>query len=127
MANSHAKSDDEAAAAADTTTEAQAAPEVVGDADDLLGTAATVGVIVVAAALIEASLIPGMIIGVGAMLVPKALPRLGSAVEPAFKGVVRGAYKLGQKARHVVAEAEEQVRDVVAEANAEAAATSTKH
>jgi hypothetical protein len=31
---------------------------------------------------------------------------------------VRGVYKAGQKARYVVSEAEEQIRDVIAEENA---------
>ncbi|MBV8654374.1 MAG: DUF5132 domain-containing protein, partial [Alphaproteobacteria bacterium] len=72
-------------------------------------------------ALFEAALIPGMIIGVAAMLAPKALPALGTTVEPAFRATVRGAVKLGQKARHAMAEAQEQVRDIVAETDAESA------
>ena len=99
-----------------------AALEPVGSGDDFMAAAATVGVICVGAALFEAALIPGMVIGVAAMLVPKALPRLGAAVEPAFRGAVRGTYKLGQKARHVMAEAQEQVHDIVAEENAAEAA-----
>jgi hypothetical protein len=87
--------------------------------DDLVAGAATVGIICVGAALFEAALIPGMIIGVAAMLAPKALPRVSGAIEPAFRGAVRGVYKIGQKARHAVAEAQEQVRDIVAEENAE--------
>ena len=92
-----------------------------GDAgQDFLVDATTVGVICVGAALFEAALIPGMIIGVVAMLAPRALPRLGDAVEPVFRSAVRGAYKVGQKARYVVSEAEEQIRDVIAEENATA-------
>jgi hypothetical protein len=111
--NSH---DDEllAADAEEETPDAE-----TGDGgSDLVVTTATVGVICVGAALFEAALIPGMIIGVCAMLVPKALPRLGTAVEPVFRGAVRGTYKLGQKARHIMAEAGEQVQDIVAEENA---------
>jgi hypothetical protein len=105
---------DEPAPAADTDEEAAVA-EATDDRNDIVVTTATVGVICVAAALFEAALIPGMVIGVAAMLAPKALPKLGTAVEPMFRGAVRGTYKLGQKARHVMAEAEEQVRDIVAE------------
>jgi hypothetical protein len=94
------------------------AAEATDGGNDLMLAAATVGVICVAAALFEAALIPGIIIGVAAMLVPKALPALGAAVEPAFRGAVRGTYKLGQKARHVMAEAGEQVRGILAEENA---------
>ena len=94
----------------------------INNSDELMIGAATVGVICVGAALIEAALIPGMLIGVAAMLAPKALPKLGTAVEPMFRGAVRGTYKLGQKARHIMAEAQEQVHDIVAEENATAAA-----
>ena len=97
-------------------------PEASDNRDDVIVATATVGIICVGAALIETALIPGMIIGVAAMLVPKALPKLGAAVEPVFRGAVRGAYKLGQKARHVMAEAQEQVHDIVAEENAAEAA-----
>jgi hypothetical protein len=92
--------------------------EAAAKSNDVMVATATVGIICVGAALFEAALIPGMIIGVAAMLAPKALPRLGAAVEPVFRGAVRGTYKLGQKARHMVAEAQEQVQDIVAEENA---------
>jgi hypothetical protein len=103
-----------------------ASPSESSERDDLMVSAATVGVICVGAALFEAALIPGMIIGVCAMLAPKALPRIGAAVEPAFRHTVRGVYKVGQKARHAVAEAQEQLRDVVAEADAEDVAAGPK-
>ena len=91
-----------------------AAAEPTDSQNDFTVAAATVGIICVGAALFEAALIPGMVIGVAAMLAPKALPMLGAAVEPAFRGAVRGTFKLGRKARHIIAEAEEQVHDVVA-------------
>jgi hypothetical protein len=95
------------------------APEAGNGGESLMVGAATVGVICVGAALFEAALIPGMVIGVAAMLAPKALPRVSGAIEPAFRTAVRGAYKVGQKARHAVAEAQEQVRDIVAEEKAQ--------
>ena len=36
-----------------------------------------------------------------------------------FKSTVKGAYKFGQKTREIVAEAKEQVHDIVAEVHAE--------
>jgi hypothetical protein len=90
--------------------------------DDIATTTAVVAVVAVGAVIFEAALIPGMILGVGAMLVPKLLPRLGDGLEPAFRATVRGAYKVGKKARHVFAEAQEQVHDVVAETEAESSA-----
>jgi hypothetical protein len=88
--------------------------------DDIMAKVLTVGVIGVAAALWEVALIPGMIIGAGAMLVPAILPKLADGVQPMFRWAVRGAYNTGQKARHAFAEAQEQVHDIVAEANADA-------
>ncbi len=81
--------------------------------------AATVGVVAVGAALIEVALIPGIALGVAAMLAPKYVPKLGSAVTPMFRSSVRGLYKFGQKSREMMAEAKEQVSDIVAEVHAE--------
>ncbi len=89
---------------------------------DVATTVAVVGVVTVGALIFEAALIPGIILGVGAMLAPKVFPRIGEGLQPAFRATVRGAYKAGRKARHAFAEAQEQVHDVVAEANAESAA-----
>jgi len=91
-------------------------------ADDhtvLVATAATVGVVGVGVAVFEAALLPGVVLGVAAMLVPKYLPRIGTALNPLFRSTVRGVYKVGQKTREMVAEAQEHVHDIVAEVNAE--------
>jgi Protein of unknown function (DUF5132) len=53
------------------------------------------------------------------MLAPKYVPKVGAALTPMFKSTVRGAYKFGQKTREMVAEAKEQVHDIVAEVHAE--------
>jgi len=89
------------------------------DRDDAVKTAATIGVIGVGAALIEVGLIPGMIIGVAAAYAPKYLPKLGNGLQPAFKSVVRGAYRFSNKTREAMAEAKEHVQDIVAEVHAE--------
>jgi hypothetical protein len=47
------------------------------------------------------------------------LPKIGTALSPVVKSTVRGAYRVGQKTREMVAEAEEHVHDIVAEVNAE--------
>jgi hypothetical protein len=91
-------------------------------ADDhtvLVATAATVGVVGVGVAVFEAALLPGVVLGVAAMLVPKYLPRMGTALNPLFRSTVRGVYKVGQKTRELVAEAQEHVHYIVAEVNAE--------
>jgi hypothetical protein len=81
--------------------------------------AATVGVVAAGVALFEVALLPGMVIGVAAMLAPKYVPKMSAALAPAFKSTVRGAYKFGRKTREMVAEAKEQVHDIVAEVHAE--------
>jgi Protein of unknown function (DUF5132) len=81
--------------------------------------AATVGIVAVGAALFEVALLPGIALGVAAMLAPKYVPKMGAALIPVFKSTVRGAYKFGQKTREMVAEAKEQVHDIVAEVHAE--------
>ena len=102
------------------------ADAVPGDAHEIghlpneaVTVAATVGVVALGVALFEVALLPGMVIGVAAMLAPKYVPKVGAALTPMFKSTVRGAYKFSQKTREMVAEAKEQVNDIVAEVHAE--------
>ncbi len=85
--------------------------------------ALTVAAVGVAAALIEVELIPGMLLGVAAMLVPGLLPKIGNGLRPLLKSAVRAGYNVTNKARETVAEAGEQYQDIVAEVKAEAQAT----
>jgi hypothetical protein len=98
---------------------------LVGRGKDLLsgeaGAVGTAAAIVVGAALIEVELIPGLIIGAGAIVLGKMFPELGSYVRPMIKGVVRAGFSASQKAREVMAEASEQVQDLVAEVKLEQA------
>lgn len=87
--------------------------------EDFVATAATVCVVGAGVLIFEAALLPGMVLGVATMLVPKYLPKLGAAVNPLVKSTVRGAYKMGQKTKEMVAEVQEQVHDIVAEVDAE--------
>jgi len=89
------------------------------DRSDMVATVATVAVVGVAAAAFEAALLPGIVLGVAAVAVPKYLPQIGSALNPLFRSTVRGAYKLRQKTKEMMAEAHEQVNDIVAEVHAE--------
>jgi Protein of unknown function (DUF5132) len=89
------------------------------DPGDLLPTVATVAVVGIGAAVFEAALLPGLILGVAAVCVPRYFPQIGAALQPLFKSSVRGALQIGQKTREVVAEAREQVQDIVAEVDAE--------
>jgi hypothetical protein len=107
MADDHAA---EAAVGFDDPTE--------GD-DELVATAAAVVVVGAGVIIFEAALLPGLVLGIATMLVPKYLPKLGGAVSPMLKSTVRGAYRMGQKTREMVAEVHEQANNIVAEAEAE--------
>jgi hypothetical protein len=96
-----------------------------GGGADMIATAATVAVVGLAAAVFEAALLPGMVLGVAAMLAPKALPKAGAALNPLFRSTVRGAYRFGKKTREAAAEMQEQVHDLIAEVKAESRGTST--
>jgi hypothetical protein len=85
-------------------------------------TVATVAVVAVGAFVFEAALIPGIALGVAAMLVPRFLPQIGSALDPLVKSTVRGAYRVGQKGHEMIAGAEGHVDNLVAEDEAKAAA-----
>ncbi len=87
--------------------------------DDVAAKVAVAGVIGVGAALIEASLIPGILIGAAAVLAPKYLPGIRERIRPLFKSTIRGAYRLTEKTREAFAEAQEQVQDIMAEARHE--------
>jgi hypothetical protein len=132
MAAKHAEAEAEAAKHANGT--AVPAPEVAEAAavsaeagteevavheSDFGSKLAIAGVIGVGAALIEASLIPGIIIGAAAVIAPKLVPQIGSRLRPLFKSTIRGAYKLTEKTREAFAEAQEQVQDMMAEARHE--------
>ncbi len=85
----------------------------------MLATVATVGAVGVGVALVEAALLPGVLLGVAAVAAPKYMPRLGAALTPILRSTVRGVYKAAHKTRELVAEAQEQVGDIVAEMDAE--------
>jgi hypothetical protein len=93
--------------------------EAPDDQGEIVATAATIAVVAIGAALFEAALLPGLALGVVAALAPRAMPSIGAALAPAFRTSVRGVYRFGQRTREMVAEAQEQVNDIVAEANAE--------
>ena len=94
------------------------APALEGGNEAVI-TAATIGVVGVGVLVFEAALLPGLVLGIAATLAPKYLPKIGSALSPLFKSTVRGAYKVGQKAREAAAEAQEHMGDILAEVEAE--------
>jgi len=104
------------------TSEHVQTPETEGvappaeDRGDMVARVATVAVVGIAAAAFEAALLPGIVLGVAAVAVPRFLPK---ALNPLFRSSVRGVYKMGQKTKEMLAEAHEQVNDIVAEVHAE--------
>ena len=97
--------------------------ETTQEEGDMIATVATVGVIGIGVAIVEAALLPGVILGVAAMAAPKLAPKMGSMLGPMFKSTVRGVYRLSQKTKELVAETHEHVQDIVSEVDAEGAAT----
>jgi hypothetical protein len=89
------------------------------DRSDVVATVATVAVVGIGAVAFEAALLPGIVLGVAAMWLPQYFPKMGEAVNPLLRSTVRGVYKLGHKTREMMAEAHEQVNDIVAEVHAE--------
>ena len=87
--------------------------------DEFSSKAVTIGAVVVGAALFEAALIPGIIIGAAATLAPKYLPDVEKRLQPLFNSTVRGIYKLGRKTRSAIGEAQERMGDIAAEVQAE--------
>jgi hypothetical protein len=85
--------------------------------DDFVAKAATIAVVGVGVALISTELIPGMLIGVAAAM----LPGLGPKMRPLLKNTVKAGYAAVRKTREMLAEASEQVQDMVAEAKADVA------
>jgi hypothetical protein len=117
--NGHAGHEDAAAADEAQHHDAADGEATNGQPSEAMTVAATVGVVAVGAALWEVALLPGIALGVAAMLAPKYVPRVSSALTPMFRSSVRGVYKFGQKTREMMAEAKEQVNDIVAEVHAE--------
>lgn len=60
----------------------------------------------------------GVAIG-AAVLAPMVVPALGKALRPVAKEAIKGFLALSEKARETLAEANEQMQDLVAEAKAE--------
>ena len=77
-----------------------------------LATAAVVGV---GAALIEIELIPGLLLGVAAMVAPELVPKVGRSLRPLVRSAIKSGYAATRKTREWAAEAGEQISDMVAE------------
>jgi hypothetical protein len=88
------------------------------DADTGSSLAATVvtGAVV---ALLAPELLPGMALGVAAVMAPRIMPSLGNVFRPLLKTAVRAGYATVNTTRELAAEAGEQMQDMMAEVRAE--------
>jgi hypothetical protein len=83
--------------------------------DDIVAKAATIAVVGVGVALISSELLPGMLIGVAAAM----LPGIGPKMRPFLKSTVKAGFSAVRKTREMIAEAGEQMQDMIAEVKAE--------
>jgi len=68
----------------------------------------------------KGNILGGLAIGIGASVIaPVIIPVLASVVKPLSKAAIKGGYLLYEKGRETVAEVQEVVEDLVAEARAE--------
>jgi hypothetical protein len=103
-----------------TSTQAEEPASSSKEMDSILGSKlATVAAVGIGVALIEAELIPGMLIGIGAMLAPNLLNRVGTGLRPLVKAAVKAGYALVEQTKETMAEASEQYQDIVAEVHSE--------
>jgi hypothetical protein len=86
----------------------------------ITSTAAVVlGVGVATVALKKTAWIPGLLLGVGAMLVPKLFPGFGTSMRPLLKRAVATGMVVSEKTREAVERGREEIDDLVAEIRAE--------
>lgn len=97
-----------------TSTVQRALPDSTG------GVAATAA-LALGAALIEVELLPGILLGAGAMLLGAALPRLRASARPMFKSVVAAGLAAYDSSRRAVAGAAGQMEEMMGEVRREAA------
>jgi hypothetical protein len=81
-----------------------------------LATALLVGA---GALLFEAELLPGILIGAGAVLAPRLFRGLGETFRPLARNAVRAGYAAAIRGREMAEQAREEIEDIVAEAQAE--------
>jgi len=81
---------------------------------------ATAAVVAAVAALIKAELLPGILLGVGAMMVAKLFPGITDEIRPLLKSTLGMGYKAMGKTQKMIAEASDRAQDMLAEIKAEA-------
>jgi len=69
-----------------------------------VATAATVAVVAIGAAALEAAMLPAIAVGVVAAWVPSYFPKIGEALHPLIKSAVQSVNKIAQSTREIVSE-----------------------
>lgn len=82
---------------------------------------ATAAVVATVAAVVKAELLPGILLGVGAMMVAKLFPGIADQIRPLLKSTIGMGYKAAGKTQSMIAEASDHAQDMLAEIRAEAA------
>src|SRR5277367_6432396 len=87
------QADDSAASVQPDAADAAASEAITADEEksaggDAMKIAATLGVVVIGAAVLEATLIPGILVGAAAAFAPKFVPKLGERLQPLFNSTV---------------------------------------
>ena len=85
----------------------------------MVATVATTAAVGIAASTFEVAILPGIVLGIAAIGAPHHLPPIGAALNPLFRDTIRGTFKIGYKTRETMAEAHEQIHDMIVEVNAE--------
>ena len=80
---------------------------------------ATAAVIGAAALLIEIELLPGILLGVAAMMIPKLFPGVTNFARPLMKSTIGLGYRAMAKTQQLVAEASDHAQDMLAEIRVE--------
>src|SRR5215472_798788 len=73
----------------------------------------------VAVVILQPELLPVVAIGAGVALSPKLVPAAGRVFRSAAKAVIRTGFRVAHATQEIVAEAGEEVRDLVAESRPE--------
>jgi hypothetical protein len=96
----------------------------VASDDDLFNAGLTAAALVgLGLMIIRPRLLPGLVLGVAAMMAPRVFPGLQGSLRPLMKDVIRTGYMAAEKAKEIVAEAGEQLQDLAAEVRYEDAMT----
>jgi hypothetical protein len=82
------------------------------DNKEVIATVATIAVVGVGVALVSVELLPAVLLGAAAAIIPG----MGDKWRPWFKKTVKASYSAVRKTREMVAEAGEHIQDAIAEA-----------